>query len=73
MKPDDDGSHPTVQWVLRCLEVGSAAAYNRLVKELEDLTAKTQDDEHEEKVKELLRVRADLHDQSLLHARHPDR
>ena len=44
--PDDDGSHPTVLWVLRCLEVGSAAAYNRLVKDLEDLTAKTQQDEH---------------------------
>ena len=51
--PDDDGSHPTVLWVLRCLEVGSAAAYNRLVKDLEDLTAKTQQDEHEEKVKTL--------------------
>ena len=53
VKPDDDGSHPTVKWVLKCLEVGSAAAYNRLVKDLEDLTAKTQKDEHEEKVKEL--------------------
>jgi hypothetical protein len=54
VKPDDDGSHPTVQWVLRCLEVESAAAYGRLVKNLADLTAKTQQDEHEEKVKELL-------------------
>jgi hypothetical protein len=54
VKPDDNGSHPTVQWVLRCLEVRSAAAYGRLVKDLADLTAKTQDDEHEEKVKELL-------------------
>jgi hypothetical protein len=53
VKPDDDGSHPTVQWVLRCLEVGSAAAYNRLVKDLEDLTAKTQKDEREDKVKKL--------------------
>ena len=53
VKPDDDGSHPTVQWVLRCLEVGSAAAYSRLVKDLADLTAKTQEDEHVEKVKEL--------------------
>jgi len=50
---DDDGSHPTVQWVLRCLEVGSAAAYNRLVKELEDLTAKTQKDEQSDAVKKL--------------------
>ena len=51
-KPDDGGSHPTVQWVLRCLEVNSATAYNRLVKDLEDLTAKTQTDERVEKVKE---------------------
>ncbi|MCJ7838478.1 MAG: hypothetical protein MUP61_04595, partial [Burkholderiales bacterium] len=50
---DDDGTHPTVQWVLRCLEVGSAAAYNRLVKELEDLTVKTQTDERKQKVKQL--------------------
>jgi hypothetical protein len=53
VKPDDDGSHPTVQWVLRCLEVGSAAAYGRVVKDLENLTTKTQQDEHEDKVKEL--------------------
>jgi hypothetical protein len=52
-KPDDDGSHPTVQWVLRCLEVGSATTYNRLIKDLEDLTAETQTAERVEKVKEL--------------------
>jgi len=45
VKADDDGSHPTVQWVLQCLEVGSTTAYNRLVKNLEELTAKTQEDE----------------------------
>ena len=45
VKADDPGSHPTVNWVLRCLEVGSATGYKRLVKELEDLTTKTQDDE----------------------------
>lgn len=50
---DDDGTHPTVQWVLRCLEVGSATAYNRLVKELEDLTTKTQTDERKQAVKQL--------------------
>lgn len=53
VKADDDGSHPTVKWVLRCLGVGSAAAYNRLVKDLEDLTAKTQKKEEEDKVKTL--------------------
>jgi len=51
VRPDDDGSHPTVKWVLRCLEVESAAAYNRLVKDLEKLTARTQEDEREERVK----------------------
>ena len=53
VRADDDGSHPTVKWTLRCLGVASAAAYNRLVKELDNLTAKTQRDEHEEKVKKL--------------------
>lgn len=53
VKADDDGSHPTVKWVLRCLEVSSTAAYNRVVKELDDLTAQTQRDEHEDKVKKL--------------------
>jgi len=38
-------SHPTAQWVLRCLTVASAAAYGKLAKELEALTAKTQEDE----------------------------
>jgi hypothetical protein len=53
VSPDDDGTHPTVYWTLRCLQVASAAAYNRLVKELDELTAATQDAEHEEKVKNL--------------------
>ncbi len=53
VKADDDGSHPTVKWVLRCLEVGSAAAYQRLAKDLAELTAKTQEDEKKETTKEL--------------------
>lgn len=52
-RAEDDGTHPTVRWVLRCLEVGSAAAYARVVKELDDLTAKTQADERVEVVKDL--------------------
>jgi len=52
VKADDNGTHPTVLWVLRCLEVASAAAYQRLVKDLDELTAKTQADEHIEKVRE---------------------
>jgi hypothetical protein len=51
--PEDDGSHPTVKWVLRCLEVGSVTAYNNLIGELDQLTAKTQKDEHEERVKQV--------------------
>lgn len=53
VKADDDGSHPTVKWTLRCLEVASAADYNQLVKKLDDLTVETQHDEHEEKVERL--------------------
>ena len=64
---DDDGSHPTVKWTLRCLEVASAAAYNRLVKELDDLTVQTQHDEHTEKGEEALRLRTHFHHRPLLH------
>ena len=53
VKPDDDGRHPTVKWVLRCLGVGSAAAYDRLVRDLEELTTRTQKDERLERVKDL--------------------
>jgi hypothetical protein len=49
---DDNGTHPTVKWVLRCLQVGSSSAYNRLSKELDDLSAKTQDDERKDASKE---------------------
>lgn len=38
----DDGTHPTVVWLLRCLGVGSRRAYGTLVKQLDALTAKTQ-------------------------------
>jgi hypothetical protein len=53
VRADDDGTHPTVQWVLRCLDVASTTAYNRLAKELEDLTANTQTDERTQAVKQL--------------------
>lgn len=56
-KADDDGTHPTVRWVLRCLQVSSATAYGRLAKELDALTDQTQADEHEEVVKELFLFR----------------
>jgi len=47
---DDDASHPTVAWLLRCLQVGSVDEYKTLTNELSDLTAQTQSDEKEEKV-----------------------
>ena len=53
VKSDDAGTHPTVKWVLQCMQVGSAAAYNRLVKKLEDVTAQTQEDERVERGKKL--------------------
>jgi hypothetical protein len=52
IRADDDGSHPTVKWTLRCLRVASAAAYRRLARELDDLTTQTQRDEHEERARD---------------------
>jgi hypothetical protein len=51
---NDDGTHPTVEWTLKCLGVSSIASYNRLVDDLDKLTAKTQENERVETVKELL-------------------
>src|SRR4029077_2850013 len=53
VKADDDGTHPTVQWTLRCLQVASATDYDQLVKELDDLTVQTQYDEQKEVVEKL--------------------
>ena len=53
VKLDNAANHPTAQWVLRCLGVNSTAGYNRVMKELDDLTAKIQADEREEKVRAL--------------------
>ena len=50
VRAEDDGSHPTVMWTLQCLQVASATAYNRLSRNLDDLTLKTQVDERVEKV-----------------------
>jgi len=54
VRSDDDGSHPTVHWVLRCLDVTGAAGYARLVKDLADLTAKTQDAERSKRERDML-------------------
>jgi hypothetical protein len=53
VREDDDGSHPVVKWVLRCLGVGSATGYNKLVNELAAVTDQTQKDERIEKVRDL--------------------
>lgn len=52
-RADDDGTHPTVKWVLECMTVDSAAAYSRVAKKLDELTAITQEIEHKEEVKDL--------------------
>jgi hypothetical protein len=50
---DPANSHPTVEWVLRCLGVDSPAAYETICGDLDALTAKTQDDERIETVEKL--------------------
>jgi hypothetical protein len=55
--PADDGSHPTVAWVLRCLAVSSAAAYTRVSAALDELTAKTQADERSRTETELFLIK----------------
>ena len=53
VKPTDGLQHPTVQWVSRCLAVNSASSYRKLVKDLDALTARTQEDERETTNREL--------------------
>ena len=48
---DRGSSHPTSQWVLRCLRVGSSTAYRQVSNDLAVLTEKTQKAEQTEKVK----------------------
>ena len=45
VSPRDDGSHPTLQWLLRCLAVRGVTAYNKLVKDLDSLTEQVQESE----------------------------
>lgn len=53
VKSNDDGSHPTVHWVLRCLGINSATSYKQLIKDLSNLTDQTQEDERVLITKEL--------------------
>ena len=57
IKVANGDTHPTAQWVLRCLQVNSRTAYNKLAGELDALTEKTQADEHEEKVRAFIGTR----------------
>lgn len=50
-------THPTAQWVLRCLQVSSRTAYNALVVQLDKLTVETQVAERVEKVRALIGTR----------------
>lgn len=49
----DDGSHPTVAWLIRCLGVRSAKAYKALAGQLDALTVKTQKQENKVVSREL--------------------
>lgn len=53
VKKKNAANHPTAIWVLRCLQVASAADYATLCGKLDDLTKKTQKDERIETVKKL--------------------
>jgi hypothetical protein len=54
---DNAGEHPTAQWVLRCLRVASASAYNKVASELAKLTAETQQAERVERVRAFIGTR----------------
>jgi hypothetical protein len=51
-----DDSHPTVRWVTRCLGVSGTGSYNTVVKELDGLTAETQENERKIRTRELFVV-----------------
>lgn len=46
---DNADTHPTAQWVLRCLGVANSGHYSRLAKELSALTESTQEAERKER------------------------
>lgn len=54
---DNASTHPTVQQVLRCLRVNSRNAYNKLSSSLDELTAKTQEDERIDRERVLIGTR----------------
>lgn len=50
---EDGLSHPTVNWLLQCLSVSSAASYKKVSKALTDLSTQTQAEERIRRTKEL--------------------
>lgn len=48
---DTPATHPTLQWVVKCLQVTSRASYDDVAAALDRLTDRTQEDERAEKVK----------------------
>jgi hypothetical protein len=57
VKVNDDGAHPTLKWLLRCLAVNKAADYRRVSRALEAVTVETQAVEREEETRKLFLVR----------------
>ena len=57
IKVANGATHPTAQWVLRCLQVTSRTAYNKLADDLNNLTEETQKAEREERVRTLIGTR----------------
>lgn len=60
VKPTDTGTHPTVKWVLACLQVDSKSSYNACAKELAELTETTQEKERIRREKELFIFRREF-------------
>lgn len=56
VRAGDDGTHPTLAGILRCLQVGTASAYNKAVKEFDAMTVKTQQDERIEHARALFLI-----------------
>lgn len=56
VRASDDGSHPTLAGILRCLQVDTASTYNRIIKEFDTITAKTQKDERIERTRALFLI-----------------
>jgi len=54
---EDDGSHPTVRWVLACINVASPRGYVLLAKALNELSNKTQEHERQERTREVFLYR----------------